>query len=337
MLSYAFQALSEQGYKSVATEHFHNVTELCAAILIKGVSSQLKRGLTREYIGRTEALSSLRGRIEMSESIQTGSVFKKQLVCSFDDFSVNSYMNRILKTTMSLLLHSDISKTRKKELRKILVFFVDVEPLEIHLIDWKLQYARNNQSYRMLISICYLVIKGLLQTNSDGTTRLMDFLDEQRMCRLYEKFILEYYRKEFPQISVSSSQIPWALDDETSAMLPIMQSDVMLTYGDKILILDAKYYSHATQTRYDARTLHSNNLYQIFAYVKNKDSELAGTSRVVSGMLLYAQTDVEAPLDHTYRMSGNKICVKTLDLNCEFSKIAEQLNKIASEQLGVVA
>ena len=273
----------------------------------------------------------------MSESIQTGSVFKKQLVCSFDDFSVNSYMNRILKTTMSLLLHSDISKTRKKELRKILVFFVDVEPLEIHLIDWKLQYARNNQSYRMLISICYLVIKGLLQTNSDGTTRLMDFLDEQRMCRLYEKFILEYYRKEFPQISVSSSQIPWALDDETSAMLPIMQSDVMLTYGDKILILDAKYYSHATQTRYDARTLHSNNLYQIFAYVKNKDSELAGTSRVVSGMLLYAQTDVEAPLDHTYRMSGNKICVKTLDLNCEFSKIAEQLNKIASEQLGVVA
>ena len=337
MLSYAFQTLNEQGFKSVATEHFHNMTELCAAILIKGVSSQLKRGLTREYIGRTEALSSLRGRIEMSESIQTGSVFKKQLICSFDDFSVNSYMNRILKTTMSLLLHSDISKTRKKELRKILVFFVDVDPLEIHLIDWKLQYARNNQSYRMLISICYLVVKGLLQTNSDGTTRLMDFLDEQRMCRLYEKFILEYYRKEFPQISVSSSQIPWALDDETSAMLPIMQSDVMLTYGDKILILDAKYYSHATQTHYDARTLHSNNLYQIFAYVKNKHSELVGTSRVVSGMLLYAQTDDEAPLDQTYRMSGNKICVKTLDLNCEFSKIAEQLNKIASEQLGVVA
>lgn len=33
----------------------------------------------------------------------------------------------------------------------------------------------------MLISVCYLVIKGLLQTNSDGSTKLMDFLDEQRM------------------------------------------------------------------------------------------------------------------------------------------------------------
>ena len=335
MLSYAFQTLNEQGYKSVATERFHNVAELCAAILVKGVSAQIKRGLNREYLERTEALSSLRGRIEISESIKSGNAFKRQLTCTCDNFSENSYMNRILKTTMTLLLHTDISKSRKKEIRKTLVFLGEVDPLDVHTINWNLRYARNNQSYRMLISVCFLVIKGLLQTNSDGTTHLMDFLDEQRMCRLYEKFILEYYRKEFPQISVSSSQIPWALDDEASAMLPIMQSDVMLTYGDKVLILDAKYYSHATQTRYDARTLHSNNLYQIFAYVKNKHSELAGTPRVVSGMLLYAQTDDETPLDHTYRMSGNTISVKTLDLNCDFPKIAEQLNKIASEHLGV--
>ena len=45
MLSYAFQVLNEQGYKQVATEKFENIAELCAAILIKGVSSQIKRGL----------------------------------------------------------------------------------------------------------------------------------------------------------------------------------------------------------------------------------------------------------------------------------------------------
>lgn len=37
----------------------------------------------------------------------------------------------------------------------------------------------------------------------------MDFLDEQRMCRLYEKFILEYYRKEFPKITANASKIDW--------------------------------------------------------------------------------------------------------------------------------
>ena len=229
MLSYAFQVLSEQGYKNIETEQFDNVAELCAAILSKGVSLQLKRGLGREYIEDTESLSAVRGRIEISESIKTRSLLKRQLICSYDDFSENSYMNRIIKTTMELLLRADIAKARKKELRKLLVYFGNVDLLDVHTINWKIQYNRNNQTYRMLISICYLVIKGLLQTNSDGATKLMDFMDEQRMCRLYEKFILEYYRKEFPKITVNASQIPWALDDGMSDMLPVMQTDIMLS------------------------------------------------------------------------------------------------------------
>ena len=69
------------------------------------------------------------------------------------------------------------------------------------------------------------------------------------------KFILEYYRKHYPQIKTSASQIGWALDDGIGAMLPIMQSDIMLTYGDKTLIIDAKYYGHTTQVQYDVNTL----------------------------------------------------------------------------------
>ena len=46
-------------------------------------------------------------------------------------------------------------------------------------------------------------------------------------------------------------------------------------------------------------------------------------------MLLYARTDEEIQPDNTYMMSGNKISVKTLDLNREFSEIAKQLNEIA--------
>lgn len=335
MLSYAFQVLSEQGYNNIETEQFDNVAELCAAILSKGVSMQLKRGLGREYVENTEQLSSLRGRIEISESIKTRSTLKRRLVCSYDDFSENFQMNRIIKTTMELLLHTDIAKARKKELRKLLVYFGNVDLLDVHTINWKIQYNRNNQTYRMLISICYLVIKGLLQTNTDGTTRLMDLLDEQRMCRLYEKFILEYYRKEFPQLSVNASQIPWALDDCIGDMLPVMQTDIMLSYGSKVLIIDAKYYAHTTQAQHDTHTLHSGNLYQIFTYVKNKEAELADIAHEVSGMLLYARTDEAIQPNNSYLMSGNKISVRTLDLNCQFSEIASQLNSIVMEHFNV--
>lgn len=331
MLAYAFQVLNENGYKNIETEQFDNVGELCAAILSKGVSLQLKRGLGKEYVSETEPLSSLRGKIDIAESIKTQSMLRKQLVCTYDDFTVNSYMNRIIKSTMELLIRSDITKARKKELRKLLVFFGDVEPLNVYDINWQLQYNRNNQSYRMLISVCYLVVKGLLQSNTSGGTKLMDFLDEQRMCRLYERFILEYYRKEHPEIRASASQIPWQLDDDFSFMLPVMQTDIMLSKGNTTLIIDAKYYGHTTQEQYGVHTLHSGNLYQIFTYVKNKDAEYGEQPHNVSGMLLYAQTDESVQPNNVYHMGGNKISVRTLNLNCSFNEIASQLDGIVAE------
>ena len=330
MLSYAFQVLNEQGYKNIATEQFHNTAELMAAILEKGIALQLKRGLGKEYIPQMEALSSLRGKIDIAESIKTQSMMRKQLICTYDEFSVNSTMNRIIKSTVELLLCSNISKQRKKSLRKLMVYFGEVDFIDLHTVNWNVQYNRNNQTYRMLISICYLVVKGLLQTQSDGRKKLMDFLDEQRMCRLYEKFILEYYRKEFKnQIVANASQIPWQLDNEENAMLPVMQSDIMLRRGDRVLIIDAKYYEHSTQVQLDKHTLHSGNLYQIFTYVKNKEYELKDKDHRVSGMLLYAKTDEEIYPNNVYQMSGNQITVRTLDLNLPFSEIAEQLNTIA--------
>lgn len=337
MLSYAFQVLNEQGYKNLATEQFENTADLMAAILAKGISIQIKRGLGKEYISQMESLSTMRGKIDIAESIKTQSLLKKQMVCDYDEFSTNGTMNRIIKSTVELLIYSgNISTKRIKELKKLMVYFTDVEKINLYTVNWNMHYNRNNQTYRLLISVCYLVVKGLLQTNSDGTNKLMDFVDEQRMCKLYEKFILEYYRKEFPEITANASKIDWQLDDGIGDMLPVMQTDIMLTYNGKNLIIDAKYYSHTTQSQYDTHTLHSGNLYQIFTYVKNKEVELADRPHdKVSGMLLYAKTDEAVLPDNDYVMSGNKISVKTLDLNCEFSQIAEQLDKIIEQYFDV--
>ena len=109
----------------------------------------------------------------------------------------------------------------------------------------------------------------------------------------------------------------------------------MLTSGNEVLIIDAKYYTHTTQAQFDVHTLHSGNLYQIFTYVKNKEAEFGTKAHRVSGMLLYAATDEAIQPDNIYRMSGNQISVKTLDLNRDFSEIAAQLNTIVNEHFCV--
>lgn len=333
MLSYAFQTLQAENYKDLAAENFHNTAELCAAILDKGIGIQLKHGLRRDYVSKSESLSTLQGKLNISESIKTQTMLKKQMICTYDEFSTNIQFNQIIKSTVLLLLKANITNSRKKSLRKLLLFFSDVNEIDLHFVNWNQQYNRSNQNYQMLIGMCYLVYKGLLTTQNNGTTKLMDFFDGQRMCRLYEKFLLEYYRKEHPELTANASQIAWQLDDTENQMLPRMQTDIMLSKNNNILIIDDKYYSHMTQQQYGIHTLHSNNLYQIFTYVKNKEFELRNYEHTVSGMLLYAQTDEDIIPNNTYHMSGNQISVLALDLNQDFSKISRTLDDIAKNFL----
>ncbi len=331
MLAYAFSILKENGYEKLSSEEFDNTADLLATILSKGISIQVKRGLNKEYISITEPLSTLRGKIDISSSIKDGTMLRKQLVCSYDEFSVNTKLNKILKTTVHILLKSDIKLETKKELKNLMMYFKDVETLNPYTIDWNMRFCRSNASYQMLISICYLVIKGLLQKDEKGDMKMQNFLDEQRMSRLYEKFILEYYKYHFPMLKVSSAQIGWNIEDENeyALFLPKMQSDIMISTKDnsKTLIIDAKFYtkSMATSQFGNKQTFHSNNLYQIFTYVKNKDRYNTGN---VSGMLLYAKTDEEVTPSAKFMMGGNKIEVRSLDLGIEFEQISDSLNKI---------
>ena len=329
MLSYAFSNLNYDTYNKIETEEFENTSELFAEILAIGVAKQIKQGLVKDYIEVTETTSSIRGKINIAESINSQSFLKKQLSCTYDEFSVNCYLNQILKSTMLMLLKSDISTFRKKKLKNLLMYFSEVDLIDLRDVNWKIRFDRNNQTYRMLIGVCFLTVKGLLQTTSKGNVKLMKFLDDQKMHRLYEKFLLNYYKKEHPYLKVTASQIKWQLDDEEDYLLPRMQSDVMLEFEDKILIIDAKFYSQIIQSYYGADIVHSGNLYQIFTYVKNKQIE--DKSCEVSGMLLYAQTDEEILPNNTYRMSGNSISVKTLDLNQDFELIKSQLDEIANK------
>ena len=51
---------------------------------------------------------------------------------------------------------------------------------------------------------------------------------------------------------------------------------------------------------------------------------------------LYAKTDEDILSNNEYKMSGNKISVKTLDLTGNFDSIKQQLNKIVNNYFGDV-
>lgn len=330
MLAYAFQELRHNNYVEIEGEDFKEIYDLFAEILIKGISFQLKQGLHREYVGRQEAMPSIRGKIAMAGTMSLRTKRSNLVACDFDELSEDNIFNRIIVTTVNVLLrHSNVKKEKKGRLKKLMLFFSNVEPISINAIHWNtLRFDRNNRSYRMLLYVCYFILDGMLMTTENGHYKMRELSDEH-MNRLFERFVLEYYRKHHPTYTARAEQVKWNIDRElsTESILPIMKTDIMLTLGARTLIIDTKYYGSTMQLQFDKYSIHSNNLYQIHTYVTEHDTQRNGS---VDGMLLYAKTQESITPDGQMKMAaGNTIYFRTLDLNQDFKMISRQLDSLA--------
>ena len=331
MLAYAFQELRQNNYTEIEGEKFENIYDLFAEIITRGISYQLKQGLYREYIGKNESMLTVRGKIDINSTIANRMRNNQQIACDYDELSENNIYNQILLTTaQTLIRHSDVKKDKKAKLKQLMLYFQSVQPVDVQTIRWNtLRFDRNNRNYRMLLYLCYFIISEWLMTTENGQFKMRGFSDDH-MCRLFEKFVLEYYKKHYPELKPCAAQIEWNIEIEQSTIniLPIMKTDILLTIGERTLIIDTKYYTRSMQKQFDKSTIHSNNLYQIHTYVTEYDEDHKGN---VDGMLLYAKTQEDiVPDGQIKRKDGNYIYFKTLDLNTDFKSIKERLNSFVS-------
>jgi 5-methylcytosine-specific restriction enzyme subunit McrC len=322
MLAYAFRSLNAGGISYAGNDNFDNLHELFAEIIISGMRKQLKRGLPRQYRSQSEELSNLRGKIDIQISIRQQTMVRHRLVCEFDKFTEDTPGNRLIKCAVThLLKHADVSDERKhylKFLRASLNGVADVQHIKVP------QQRTGGAEYAMLVNVCGFLLDGLLM-NTGGGYKMREWLTDEAMSSLYERFLLAYFKRHY-DFNARKAQIDWDMS-EVPAQMPKMESDVYLTHGGKTLIIDAKFYSHTMSEHFGKRTYHSNNLYQIYAYVKNADRARDGS---VAGMLLYAKTDEDITPDSDSVIGGNGISVKTLDLTRDFTGIKSQLEKVAA-------
>lgn len=332
MLAYAFQELKQNNYADIEGEAFDNIYDLFAEILSRGISYQLKQGLYREYVLQNDSLLTVRGKIDMTDTIRNRMRNNRQISCNYDLLTEDNVYNQIIvATTHVLLKHSDVKKETKVRLKKLMLFFQNVSVIDIHTIPWEyLRFDRNNKNYRMLLYICYFIIKEWLLTTDKGNFKMQTFLDEH-LCRLFEKFVLAYYKRHYPELKPCAAQIGWNIvEEETDTnILPIMQTDILLSMGERTLIIDTKYYEKIMQERNGKESIRNAHLYQLRTYVNEYDSEHRHN---VDGMLLYANTTKDNLYDAQIRhRDGYSLYIRTLDLNTNFENIKHRLDSFVNQ------
>jgi 5-methylcytosine-specific restriction enzyme subunit McrC len=106
-----------------------------------------------------------------------------------------------------------------------------------------------------------------------------------------------------------------------------MQTDISLISTKRKFVIDTKYYKSALQTYYDKDSIRSNNLYQLFAYLKNLEPRGEENAHC-EGILLYPT--VETELNEECVIQGHRILFRTINLNQDWKNIHKDLLRIVN-------
>ena len=325
LLCYAWDKLEEKDVVAVEAIETTTLADLFARVLINGTNHLLKRGFDRGYISQHEWTGRLRGRICFQEAIRKNATVSGKLPCYFDELSYNVLHNRILKATMRRLLRTQgLAAECFDGLTKLYRLFSEIQDIELtNRLFGQVQLYRNSQFYDFLLKVCELIYRNLLISEKSGTSKFMDFLqDKRQMAILFENFVRTFYRIH-TDFRVKREDIYWrwiAANQVAEGLLPKMQTDISLTSDSRKIIIDCKFTPEATQKHYDAETLRSSHIFQINAYMDNLQGKWADICEM---MLLYPTVDLPLSADYTHK--GNKISIRTINLNQPWQSIHQDL------------
>ena len=331
LFCYAWRQFDQAEALNVDAEESPDLPNLLAKVLIQGTKSLLRRGLDRNYKTQSEQLATIRGRIDLSNTIQLQARNLRRVQCEFDEFSHNVLHNQILKATLRRLSRAQsVSIDLTRELRRLTYRFPNVRDIDLRGVHFsQVRLHRNNLFYGFLLNICRLAYECLLPVPGTGQYKFEDILrDEKKMALVFESFVREFYRTEQTSFIVEPLTLNWDAREISApglGKLPAMRIDVFLRSTSRRIILDTKYYRSALQEYYDTQTYHSGHLYQIFSYLANA-GKIESSGSVAEGILLYPANGFA--LNERYRVHGHSLTIATVDLSNPWNEIDARMKEL---------
>ncbi len=332
LLCYALNHAQEARYVDVRTESCDRVGDLMAQVLVRSLQQLIKRGLHRDYVAARERLSFPKPKILPAEELRRPCFGSLARTCEFGELSIDILPNQIIRAILERLVREDeIAASRRGEIRDLLRIFSPCSDLRLDArIFRRVHLHQNMRHYRFVLDVCEFVYVNLLPTDGAGDARFHDFCrDEARMGQLFECFIRNFFAQEQTRYCVGSSLIDWHADEARSSrggmeMLPTMRTDISLRSkelsGDNVIV-ECKFYANPFQTQFARKSYISAHLYQLFAYLKNREREVGwGSAR---GLLLYACAGEE--FDETLHLHGHDIRIRAVRLDRHWTEISADL------------
>lgn len=342
LLLYAWDMASYRGHWPAEVEASPSLLGLLARILASATRILLRRQLGRTFAIRSETIRGLRGRINLTTSLKRLTFQRGSAHCTFSELNVDTPKNRILRATVQRLAsdprlcHEKPQEEAKMrhELRMLGRALEEVPLVTIGSTDFsRLQLGRNDRDYVLPLTICALIHRLEMPTETVGDHAIFGLLrDERKLHQLFERFIRNFCRVHFPGCNVFRETLKWP-DELGCELVPVMHTDTTITTKSppyQRLIIDTKYSVTALGTSYATEKFKSPDLYQVYAYLRTQE-QCSPSHLSAVGMLLYPTTSYE--LNEAMSVQGHRIRVATVNLSEAWENIETSLLCLITSEL----
>ncbi len=332
LLCYAWRHIEESDVVRLEElEGLERLHDLLGKVLSEGTFLLIRRGIDRGYRDVYENISGIRGKVVVGDTVKQALRARGQVACNFEEMSHDVLHNRILRSTLkSLMRLSELHPEVRTAVRRAYTKLAGVTCVPLNRQHFQqVNLDRNRQHYRFLLSICRLIHEQLLVDEHTGDAKFTE-ISEKRMEKLYEDFIIEFYRREQKhyQVNRRGRTITW-VDEGTSekfqSKLPRMEADVILESPNRRIIMDAKYYQETLGGRYGGK-LHSGNLYQLLAYLRNREATIVPGAQH-EGILLYPTVDQPLTVD---------VCLEGFTIRARSINLGQKWRNVHNDMLALI-
>jgi 5-methylcytosine-specific restriction enzyme subunit McrC len=278
------------------------------------VERGLRQGLVRGYVPREEALSTIRGRIDLGTQQRRHQTRPLPLECRYEDYTENIQLNQVVKAAHWKLrrissLNTALAKRLLYRHRSFAdVSDVDYPPRQVPT----LELDRLSEHWEGAERLAELILRQQTLLDREGTTLANSFIVD--MNTLFERFIT--------RIAITEAEREgWELIPQARRWLapgiPVRPDLVVRRDGSDYAVGDAKYKELEIQDWPRA------DLYQLLAYCSSLG--------LPCGLLIYA--DYREPEEHVVYNAGVLLEVLGIDMSTPPEELTRQAARAAERLL----
>ncbi len=258
------------------------ILEVFIRSFIEETQRLIQQGIRKNYVNQIENSRFLKGKILVAQNLQKNSIRNDRFYVSYDDYSINSAHNRLVKTCLEKLKRSTQSSKNRDQINQLLLHFETV-PLSTKIdADFRRVLGSNRlyKNYTAVLNWAKVFLKNKSFTNFKGRSLNQALLFP--MERIFEDYVGHQFQKHLDDVEIRlQDKRHHLIADHLGSKKFNLRPDLVIEASNHLHIIDMKWKLINQDSSTKNYGISQSDMYQLFGYGEKYKREEKQTTLVL--------------------------------------------------------